>query len=188
MVCTCDRHTPRYLGTHFEFKGGKQACPPTTTGKNWVHKKNTCRGPAQTLLLSQYCNQKQVFIQGWKGKEKLNGKMDRQTEDQMDREKEDKLFEQLKDQHEVIIQSVVAKRYFSSCQMITRDADEKYGSNWQKLVCHELPFPPDATDKLKERMWNEFAKQQARNVLNRRRQNTTTVMKKTFKGRQMFGQ
>jgi hypothetical protein len=70
------------------------------------------------------------------------------------------------------------KQNFKIIQFITCEEDEKYGSDWQKLVCKQALIPIVVS----ERFWRETGRNVARNAINRSRQNTSTAMKRKFQG------
>ena len=99
-------------------------------------------------------------------------------------EEEEDEYEKQKGACEALITALVGKKYFNIVQNINTDKDEQWNSGWQKLVYKDLPLN-DKTEDYKKTMWEEYAMSQARNALNRRRQNTTSIFKKKFKGTPM---
>ena len=82
----------------------------------------------------------------------------------------------------MVLSNTVSRKFFRVCPIITCAKDEAWESQWQKMVCTELQFPADTTLETKRRLWNEFSKPLSREIVNRRRQNTTGDMKTKFKG------
>ena len=74
------------------------------------------------------------------------------------------------------IRSVVGKQLFDTIQFITSEKQEMFGSPWQKQVCAKV----GVLQHHQELFWKRKGMQEARRSLNRRRQNTTTAMKKHF--------
>ena len=77
------------------------------------------------------------------------------------------------------IRSVVGKQLFDTIQFITSEKQEMFGSPWQKQVCAKV----GVLEEHQQLFWKRKGMQEARRSLNRRRQNTTTAMKKHFLGK-----
>ena len=91
---------------------------------------------------------------------------------------ETKLTERL----EVLLKNVVSRKLFKVCPMITSAEDDAWESDWQEMIYGQIQLPPDTSDEDKKRLWNDFARPLSREIVNRRRQNTTGDMKNKFKG------
>jgi|JI9StandDraft_2_1071091.scaffolds.fasta_scaffold525755_2 hypothetical protein len=77
------------------------------------------------------------------------------------------------------VRSVVSKYVFNDQQFISCNEHECFGSPWQKEVCQRA----NVQEKHAKAFWNKKGMVQARVSLNRKRQNTTTAMKKHFWGK-----
>jgi hypothetical protein len=79
------------------------------------------------------------------------------------------------------IKKAVNRHLFDHVQFICDDESEQYGSGWQKQICKRTRIS-DAGEDVTETFWNNKGMAEARRVLNRRRQNTNTAMKRVFLG------
>jgi hypothetical protein len=96
----------------------------------------------------------------------------------------DKEILDLKENWNGSITHIISKHFFNAVQFITSASEEEWGSNWQELLCNYCPRPLGANrDAIMEKFWGLHGKSIARNHLNRRRQNTTQMMKTRFKGK-----
>ena len=77
------------------------------------------------------------------------------------------------------IRNVVGKHFLDKFQFLTSTKDEMFGSEWQKQVCEKVGVGAEH----QQVFWKRKGMQEARKSLNRRRQNTTTAMKKHFLGK-----
>jgi hypothetical protein len=80
-----------------------------------------------------------------------------------------------------IAQNTVSTLY----NFIVDDDVEKFGSDWQRLVCRQIMVNKEVC----ERFWNDRRQEKtARKAMNRRRQNTCSAMKKKrFQGKGRCG-
>lgn len=78
------------------------------------------------------------------------------------------------------IRKKIGKKFFNVKQFVRMD-EEDFGSQWQKYVCETV----GVNEEFQERFWEDQGKKVARATINRRRQNTTTVMKKRFQGKEL---
>ena len=78
------------------------------------------------------------------------------------------------------ITGAINKHVFDLVQFICSEEDEQYGSDWQQAVCDKIGATDPGSAKV---FWNTMGMVEARKILNRRRQNTNTAMKKLFLGR-----
>ena len=79
------------------------------------------------------------------------------------------------------LSGVVAQKCFNMCQFLNK-SDDAFGSKWQNHVFNMMPSRP-RDDRVGRALWEDFARDQARKAVNRKRQNIGTVMKKKFNGR-----
>lgn len=75
------------------------------------------------------------------------------------------------------IRKTVGKKFFGAIQFVP-PAEDSWGSSWQRLVCDAVSVP----ETMRKRFWLDKGKKVARSTINRRRQNTTSQVKKTFQG------
>lgn len=78
---------------------------------------------------------------------------------------------------ETNVRKGVGKKFFNFMQFVDESA-ERYGSQWQDVVCKIGGVP----QSLSERFWEDRGRKIARATINRRRQNTAIAMRKKFKG------
>lgn len=94
-------------------------------------------------------------------------------------EEKKKRMEAQENMWKLICPKVIGKTFFNDVQFINSAEEEKYGSDWQREVCDTIGCPTD----IEEEFWTYTGKKLARQMLNRRRQNTTGMMCKKFGGK-----
>jgi hypothetical protein len=78
-----------------------------------------------------------------------------------------------------LIKTHKVKNFFMT-QMIVCANQEKWGSTWQEIICRDLEVPEECS----ERFWEEGGgRAEARQVINDKRNNSSSAMKKVFMGK-----
>lgn len=93
-------------------------------------------------------------------------------------EEEKKNWEALKKAQVAAVKMVVQENAFQHKQFLLSKAESEYGSVWQKAICRVACVNLDP-EKVR-RIWDEAGEKQAREALNRKRQNSTQNMHRQF--------
>ena len=92
--------------------------------------------------------------------------------------REDNVYKTMADMWEQAIKKNCAKKYFGYVQFLDDDELEKFGSDWQKLVCKQV----NVLDDYAEAFWKDKGRNAARTSINNKRGNTSVAIGKKFKG------
>jgi hypothetical protein len=78
------------------------------------------------------------------------------------------------------IRGNAGKKFFKMIQFIRTDEQERYGSQWQRLVCNDAEIPTEH----RQAFWDKHGgKAAARRAINVRRMNIQNQIKKIFQGK-----
>jgi hypothetical protein len=96
-----------------------------------------------------------------------------------DRQRKEQSFEEACKNYTTCLILYVRTEMYKRMLILNDNEDDKYGSIWQKLLCHKAGVPKED----QQEYWNEKGGMvAAREALRRKRSNLTNAMKERFEG------